>query len=54
MSKKIKWEVFIDYSYYHLWAVRPVGDKSFNSQRIFHFVEKSDAEKLKELLEKAY
>ena len=39
---------------YDMWAVRPVGDKDFASPRLFHFVEKEDAEKFKELIEKSY
>ena len=55
MSKNnVKWEVFMDYSFYEMWAVRPVGDKDFNSPRLFHYVLKEDADKLKELLDKSH
>lgn len=48
-----KWEMYLDYAYYDLWAVRRVGDKEFNSPALFHLEKKEDAEKLLELLEKA-
>lgn len=48
-----KWEIFIDDSYYHLWAVRRIGDKSFSSPALFHLSQEEDAKALKELLEKA-
>lgn len=48
-----KWEVFQDLSYYHMWAVRPIGDRDFNSPHLFHFNKKEDADKFKELVEKA-
>ena len=51
---RVKWEMFMDSSNYDMWAVRPVKDKSFNSPRLFHFVEKQDAENFKELIEKSY
>ena len=49
----MKWEIFNDDSYYNMWAVRPVGDKDFNSPRLFYFAKKVDAEAFKELAEKA-
>jgi len=49
----MKYELFEDISYYHLWAVRPEGDRDFKSPRLFHFVRKEDAEKFKLLIEKA-
>ena len=49
----MKWEVFLDESYFSMWCVRPMGDKNFNSPQSFHFSLKEDAEKLKELAEKA-
>lgn len=48
------WEMFSDTSYYDMWAVREVGDRSFESPRLFHFVFKEDAEAFKALLEKSY
>ncbi len=50
----VKWEMFVDVCFYEYWAVRPVGDKDFNSPRLFHFSEKEDAEKFKELIEKSH
>lgn len=47
-------EMFKDDSYFHLWAVRDIRDRSFNSPRLFHFAKKEDAEKFKELLERSY
>jgi len=49
-----KWEMFCDDSYYHLWAVRRIGDKDFNSPQLFHFSLKEDAEQMKALLEKSF
>jgi len=54
MKNRVEWEMFCDESYFDLWVVRPVGDKSFLSQRLFHFDSKSSAEKFKELLEISY
>ena len=51
---RVKWKLFMDAWNYDMWAVRPVGDKDFASPRLFHFVEKEDAEKFKELIEKSY
>ena len=48
------WEMFSNPSYYDMWAVREVGDRSFESPRLFHFVFKEDAEAFKALLEKSY
>jgi hypothetical protein len=41
-----KWEYFFDEAYFQLWAVRPVGDKDFNSKSLFHVVSKEEAERL--------
>ena len=46
----LRWEIFCDRSYYDLWAVRPVGDKDFNSQKLFHVQSKEEAEALRNLL----
>lgn len=54
MLGNVKWEIFLDKSFYDMWAVRPKGDKDFNSPRLFHFIHKEEAEKLKELLEKSH
>lgn len=50
----MKWEYFVDESYYGMYAVRPVGDKNFNSPRLFHFADEEDAIKCVELMEKAH
>lgn len=42
----MKWEMFLDHSYYDMYAVRPEGDKDFNSRRTFHFQLKTEAERL--------
>ncbi len=51
---RVKWEIFLDESFYGLWAVRPVGDHDFESPRLFHFLDKVDAEEFLTLLEKSY
>ena len=33
---KVKWEFYQDPSYFDMWAVRPIGDKDFDSPRLFH------------------
>lgn len=52
MSNKTKWEMFNDQSYYDMWAVRPIGDKDFNSPRLFHFDLEIEAIKFMDLLSK--
>jgi hypothetical protein len=56
MSKglNVKWEVFQDKTYFDFWAVRPIGDKNFNSPRLFHFANEEDAEQFKRLVELSY
>lgn len=49
----MKWELYSDESYFGLWAVRPEGDRSFESPRLFHFQEYTDALNFKNLAEKA-
>jgi len=49
MAKR-EWETFLDYSYFHLHAVRPIGDKDFNSSLLFHIVDGKQAEHLKDFL----
>jgi hypothetical protein len=55
MSKKKKlraeWEMFSDEGFYGMWCVREKGDTNFNSSRLFHFVNKADAEEFKRLIE---
>ena len=48
-----EWELFYDDSYFGMWAVRDKCDRSFESPRLFHFIEKVDAEKFLELIKKA-
>lgn len=52
-EKEKNYEIFTDDGYYGLWCVRNINDKRFSSPMSFHFVEKQDAEKFKELIEKA-
>jgi hypothetical protein len=55
MSKKKKyraeWELYHDPGFYGMFAVREKGDTNFNSPRLFHFINKSDAEEFKRLIE---
>lgn len=46
-----KWEVFLDFSYYDTWCVRPIGDKKFDSEHSFHLMNFEEAERLKNYLE---
>ena len=48
-TSKPKFEIFYDESYYGMWAVRQIGDTSFESG--WSFMHKSDAEEFKRLLE---
>lgn len=52
-DNKPTYEIFCDASYYHMWCVRNLDDKRFNSPTSFHFVKKSDAEEFKLLIELA-
>lgn len=45
-----EWECFCDESYYDMWAVRPKGDRSFQSQQLFHLPSKEEAEALRDIL----
>ena len=49
MESNPQWEIFCDDGYYHMWCVRNIGDRSFNSPMSFHFIDKEDAEKFLEL-----
>lgn len=53
IKNRVKWEVFCDKSFYEMWAVRPVGDRDFNSPRLFHFIKQADAEQFKFLLDES-
>lgn len=55
MSEKLKpeYELFNDPCYFGMWCVRNKDDRRFDSQMSFHFALKEDAEKFKELIERA-
>lgn len=53
-TMRAKWEIYSDPSYYDMWAVREVGDRDFNSPRLFHFITYEEAKQFKALLEKSY
>lgn len=42
----MKWEYYLDYSYYDMWAIRPEGDKDFNSPNLIHVATMKEAEAL--------
>ncbi len=44
------WETFCDRCYYDMWAVRQIGDRDFNSQRLFHVPSQEEAIALRDLL----
>jgi hypothetical protein len=50
----VKWEMFHDPGHYDMWAVRPVGDRDFNSPRLFHLPSESEARLLMTLLDTAH
>jgi hypothetical protein len=54
IQSRVKWEIFADPSFYDMWAVRPTGDHAFNSPRLFHFMDLTDAAAFKVLLDKSY
>lgn len=47
----MKYEMYCDSAYYHMWAVRPVGDRDFESPNLKHFNTKQEAEEYKEKME---
>jgi hypothetical protein len=47
----VKWEMFQDKAFHDLWAVRPIGDRDFNSPRLFHFMYEEEAKEFKRLVE---
>lgn len=53
MAGNLHWEFFMDKSYYDMWAVRPVGDRDFNSPRLFHFATREEAIAAADALSKA-
>lgn len=48
----MKYEIFLDEGYFHLYAVRAIGDKEFDRLHVYHLASREDAEALKCLLEK--
>ncbi len=46
----IEWETYCDEGYFHLYAVRPVGDMDFGSQKLFHVQTYEEAQTLCHLL----
>lgn len=44
MTKQPKYEMFYDECRFHVWTVRPIGDRRFNSPNLVHFVHKKEAE----------
>lgn len=44
-----RWEIFCDESYYHMWTVRPVGERDFN--KTLHVVSQADAKVAVEYLD---
>lgn len=53
MKNRVKWELFCDKNFFDMWAVRPIKDKAFDSPRLFHFIEKEDAEEFCKLVNKS-
>ncbi len=51
--KDVKWEMYIDPSYFHMWAVRDSTDRSFNSPRLFHMTTEQKAKQLLDLLKES-
>jgi hypothetical protein len=50
MTDRFKWEFFSDSAYWDMCAVRPVGDKDFKSQNLFHVSNLKEGERLSDLL----
>lgn len=48
--QKVDWEFFTDGAYWDMCAVRPIGDKSFNSPNLFHVSNLKEGERLASLL----
>jgi hypothetical protein len=53
MKVKTSWEMFLDISYFDMWAVRCEQDTCLDSERLFHFLHKEDAERFLELVRKS-
>ncbi len=43
IKNMLTWEFFEDLCYFGLWAVRPMGDRDFNSHLLFHVVSEQEA-----------
>ena len=48
-----EWEMYNDTSYYHMWDVRYIYDRDYNSPRLFHFYKEKDAKHFLELVLKS-
>ena len=46
-------ELFQDISYYHMFCVRLITDRDFNSKTSFHFAKQETAEQFLKLIESA-
>ena len=44
----VQWETFCDHSYYDMWCVRKVGDRTFGQG--FHLMRQEEAQSLCDLL----
>lgn len=44
------WEMFLDMSYFDMWAVRRMDDVCFNSPLLFHVITREEAVRLVNLL----
>lgn len=45
-----EWEYFVDESYYHMWCVRLVDDRDFNSKNNYHFMSKQQMKQFIKIL----
>ena len=54
ISTNVKWDLFVDDSFYGMYCVCPKDDKDFNSPRRFHFAFMEDAVQFKALIEKSH
>ena len=53
-NSNVEWELFLDYSFYDMFCVKPKEDKLFNSPRRFYFNKKEDAKQFKQLIESCH
>lgn len=49
-----EFEMFVDENYYHLWTVRPIGDRDFKSLLLKRFDNQADAKEWMEICERAH